>query len=238
MLVTVASRFIDALGGTGTRAEGEVDLAISHCLVSCRPSVAAVLRIGFVGTGLIAWAHGLGLKAMIDGGVIDASFVAAHDQSERRAACGLPRAMSDSAGRVRRGRRGRSGRERRRRGRAIGRHLGLHAHLGAPQRRRLAAVSAGPADLLREAVGHLDLWRADALVQAVPTGGQRGGTESGLVLACMLRSSRGALRELVAGGSLGRPMAAIFRYGPVLSDPRSLRLAMARRRGPKRVGAV
>ena len=44
-----------------------------------------MLRIGFVGSGLIAWAHGLGLKAMIDGGVIDASIVAVHDQRERRA---------------------------------------------------------------------------------------------------------------------------------------------------------
>ena len=29
-----------------------------------------MLRIGFAGTGLIAWAHGLGLQAMIDAGVI------------------------------------------------------------------------------------------------------------------------------------------------------------------------
>src|SRR5580698_8388813 len=44
-----------------------------------------MLRIGFVGTGLIAWAHGLSVKALIDGGVVDASIVAVHDQSERRA---------------------------------------------------------------------------------------------------------------------------------------------------------
>ena len=44
-----------------------------------------MLRIGFVGSGLIAWTHGLGLKAMIDGGVIEAAIVAVHDQNERRA---------------------------------------------------------------------------------------------------------------------------------------------------------
>ena len=40
-----------------------------------------MLRIGIVGTGLIAWAHGLGLQAMIDGGVIDASIAVVHDRS-------------------------------------------------------------------------------------------------------------------------------------------------------------
>ena len=44
-----------------------------------------MLRIGFVGTGLIAWAHGLSLQAMIDGGVIDASIGVVHDRSEKRA---------------------------------------------------------------------------------------------------------------------------------------------------------
>ena len=44
-----------------------------------------MLRVGFVGSGLIAWAHGLSLKAMIDGGVVEAAIVAVHDRSERRA---------------------------------------------------------------------------------------------------------------------------------------------------------
>ena len=44
-----------------------------------------MVRIGFVGSGLIVWAHALGLKAMIDAGVIDASVEAIHDQRERRA---------------------------------------------------------------------------------------------------------------------------------------------------------
>ncbi len=44
-----------------------------------------MLRIGFVGSGLIAWAHGLSVKALIDGGVVDAEIVAVHDQREQRA---------------------------------------------------------------------------------------------------------------------------------------------------------
>ena len=44
-----------------------------------------MLRVGFIGSGLIAWAHGLSLKALIDGGVVEAEIVAVHDQSERRA---------------------------------------------------------------------------------------------------------------------------------------------------------
>ena len=44
-----------------------------------------MVRIGFVGSGLIVWAHGLGLKAMIDGGVIDASIVTVHDPRQRQA---------------------------------------------------------------------------------------------------------------------------------------------------------
>ena len=52
-----------------------------------------MLRVGFVGSGLIAWAHGLSLKAMIDGGVVEASIVAVHDQRERRA-----RGFADAVG--------------------------------------------------------------------------------------------------------------------------------------------
>ena len=44
-----------------------------------------MLRIGFAGTGLIAWAHGLSLKALIDAGHIDATISVAFDRSEKRA---------------------------------------------------------------------------------------------------------------------------------------------------------
>src|ERR1700749_4522783 len=52
-----------------------------------------MLRIGFVGTGLIAWAHALGIKAMMDGGVLDASICAVSDERERRA-----RGFADTVG--------------------------------------------------------------------------------------------------------------------------------------------
>ena len=45
-----------------------------------------MVAVGFVGTGLIAWAHALGIEAMIDAGVVDASVVAVHDADATRAA--------------------------------------------------------------------------------------------------------------------------------------------------------
>jgi myo-inositol 2-dehydrogenase / D-chiro-inositol 1-dehydrogenase len=45
-----------------------------------------VLRIGFIGTGVIAWAHSIGLHAMIKAGVIDANITAAYDCDQRRSA--------------------------------------------------------------------------------------------------------------------------------------------------------
>ena len=44
-----------------------------------------MLRIGVVGTGLIAWAHTLGLQAMSKAGVVDIAVTAVHDVDERRA---------------------------------------------------------------------------------------------------------------------------------------------------------
>jgi predicted dehydrogenase len=41
--------------------------------------------VGFLGAGLIAWAHGLGIQAMMRAGIIDAEFGAVFDMSERRA---------------------------------------------------------------------------------------------------------------------------------------------------------
>jgi len=44
-----------------------------------------VLSIGFVGTGVIAWAHALGLQAMGTAGVLDVSVDVVHDLDEARA---------------------------------------------------------------------------------------------------------------------------------------------------------
>ena len=81
MLVVVTARFIDALGGASTPELARYAVAP----VPVPRSVRGMLRIGFVGTGLIAWAHGLGLQAMIDGGVIDAAVTVVHDRSDKRA---------------------------------------------------------------------------------------------------------------------------------------------------------
>ena len=162
-----------------------------------------MLRIGFVGSGLIAWAHGLGLKAMIDGGVIDASIVAVHDERERRA-----RAFADSMG---------AG------GAAVVASAGevaarcdavwvctpTAAHRGAVDE----ALAAGRAVFCEKPLDR-DLTRAAALVDVVTAAGVP--SQCGLVLrsAPVFR----ALRNLVQCGALGAPMAAVFRddqYFPI-----------------------
>ena len=162
-----------------------------------------MLRIGFVGSGLIAWAHGLGLKAMIDGGALDASIVAVHDQRERRAqafadAVGAEGAVvvADAA-------------EVARRCDAIWVCTPTSAHRSAVDQ----AIAAGCAVFCEKPLDR-DLASAAALVDAVATSGIR--SQCGLVL----RSAPVfvALRDLVQGGALGAPMAAIFRddqYFPI-----------------------
>ncbi|MHB8245626.1 MAG: Gfo/Idh/MocA family protein [Acidimicrobiales bacterium] len=44
------------------------------------------LRIGFVGAGIIAWAHALALRALIAEGLVSAELCAVHDRDEGRAA--------------------------------------------------------------------------------------------------------------------------------------------------------
>jgi predicted dehydrogenase len=159
-----------------------------------------MVRIGVVGTGLIAWAHGLGLRAMIEGGVIDADIAVVLDVSEQRA-----RGFADAHGAA-----------------AVGDLTGLMdrcdavwvctptvAHRSAVD----AAVAAGRPVFCEKPLA-TDLAGARSLVDAVTAG--RVPAQSGLVLrsAPVFR----ALRDLVAGGTLGRPMAAIFRddqYFPI-----------------------
>jgi myo-inositol 2-dehydrogenase/D-chiro-inositol 1-dehydrogenase len=152
-----------------------------------------MLQIGFVGTGLIAWAHGLGLKAMIEGGVIDATIAVVHDRSESRAEA-FAKAMGATA---------------------LDSPAAVVAQCDAlwictPTSAHRSAVDAALA--ARRAVFcekplATDLARAESLVNAVTAAGVP--AQSGLVL----RSAPVflALRQLVASGTLGRPMAAIFR---------------------------
>jgi predicted dehydrogenase len=159
-----------------------------------------MLRIGFVGTGLIAWAHGLSLRALIDGGGADAAIVAVHDQHERKAR-GFAEVLggdvvTDAA-------------EVARRCDVIWVCTPTAAHRAAVDE----ALHAGRA-LFCEKPLDVDLARAAQMVEAVGAAGVA--SQSGLVLrsAPVFR----ALRDLVQAGTLGTPMAAVFRddqYFPI-----------------------
>ena len=164
-----------------------------------------MLRIGFVGSGLIAWAHGLGLKAMIDGGVVDASIVAVHDQRERRA-----RGFADALG----GDDVEVVADAAEVARALRCGLGLHADLGAPGARWTRRSPPG-GRVLREAARSWTWPRAP-----VAGRGRRVPPASASQCGLVLRSAPvfRALRDLVQGGTLGAPMAAVFRddqYFPI-----------------------
>jgi predicted dehydrogenase len=155
-----------------------------------------MVRIGFVGTGLNAWTHALGLKAMIDAGVLDAAIVAAHDPHDRRAAnfieiVGAPGAAAvDDAAEVAA------------RADAVWICTPTAAHRAAAD----AVVGAGKALFCEKPIDR-DLAAATELVEAVAGSGAP--SQCGLVL----RSAPVflALRALVESGTLGDPMAAVFR---------------------------
>ena len=163
-------------------------------------SVRGVVRIGFAGAGLIAWAHALGLRAMIDGGLIDADISVVLDRSEKRAQRFAKTFEAEVVSEL------------------------------DPLMERCDAVwictpTVAHRDVVDAALAHgralfcekplaTDLAGAQALVSAVEAAAVL--AQSGLVLrsAPVFR----ALRELVATGVLGRPMAAIFRddqYFPI-----------------------
>jgi predicted dehydrogenase len=159
-----------------------------------------VLRIGFAGTGLIAWAHALGLKAMIDAGLIEAEIAAVLDTSPARAqgfadVCGgsVVDGLDDLVARCD----------------AVWVCTPTASHRSVVD----AALAAGRAVFCEKPLA-TDLTGAHALVDAVAAAGVPG--QSGLVLrsAPVFR----ALRALVQSGTLGRPMAVAFRddqYFPI-----------------------
>jgi len=155
-----------------------------------------MVRIGFVGAGLIGWCHALGLKALIDGGVLDAAITVVHDPRQRAAegfidAVGAPGAAAvTDAGQVAAN------------ADAIFVCTPTAAHRTAVD----AALAAGCAVFCEKPLDR-DLPRATALVDAVSGAGVP--AQCGLVLrsAPVFRS----LRDLVQQGTLGDPMAAIFR---------------------------
>lgn len=159
-----------------------------------------MLRIGFVGSGLIAWAHGLGLKALIDGGVVDAEIVAVHDQKQRRAE-GFAEVLGGEAVSA--------AAEVARRCDVVWVCTPTSAHRAA-----VDEVLAAERAVFCEKPLDVDLGRASALVEVVEASGAA--AQSGLVLrsAPVFRS----LRVLVESGTLGAPMAAVFRddqYFPI-----------------------
>ncbi len=159
-----------------------------------------MLRLGFIGTGLIAWAHALSLRAMIDGGVIDASISLVHDRSQERAegfAGVFGATTEDDAAEVVAD------------CDAVWVCTPTVAHREAVD----AAASAGRAVFCEKPLA-TDLGQVRALVDAVAQAGVP--AQSGLVLrsAPVFR----ALRDLVRSGQLGRPMAVTFRddqYFPI-----------------------
>jgi predicted dehydrogenase len=164
-----------------------------------------MLRIGFVGSGLIAWAHALGIKAMIDGGVLHASVVAVHDQRESRARR-LAEAMGGDGERVEVVA---SAAEVAALADAVWVCTPTAAHRQAVD----AAIQAERAVFCEKPLS-TDLAAAGGLVAAVDAVGVP--SQSGLVLrrAPVFR----ALKALTESGTLGRPMAAVFRddqYFPI-----------------------
>ena len=162
-----------------------------------------MLRVGFVGSGLIAWAHGLSLKALIDGGVVDAAIVAVHDRRDRRARAFAEALAADGEGVVA------DAAEVARRCDAVWVCTPTATHRGAVDE----ALAAGCAVFCEKPLD-VDLERATALVEAVRASGAA--AQSGLVLrsAPVFR----ALRELVRDGTFDAPMAAVFRddqYFPI-----------------------
>ena len=164
-----------------------------------------MLRIGFVGSGLIAWAHGLGIKAMIDGRVLRASVVAVHDQRESRA-----RRFAEAVG-------------------GDTEPVEVVASAAEVAARADAVWVCTPTAAHREAVdAAIHAMRAVFCEKPLSTGLAAAGelvaavdasevpAQSGLVLrsAPVFR----ALKALTESGTLGRPMAVVFRddqYFPI-----------------------
>jgi predicted dehydrogenase len=152
-----------------------------------------MLRIGFAGTGLIAWAHGLGLRAMIEDRLIEAEIAVVLDENEQRAQGFAAAFGAEEVGELG---------ELMERCDAVWICTPTVAH-----RRAVDAAIAISRPVFCEKPLATGLAGAQWLVQAVEAA--RVPAQSGLVLrsAPVFR----ALRELVASGSLGRPMTAIFR---------------------------
>ena len=159
-----------------------------------------MLSLGFVGAGLMGWAHGLGVRALIDAGIVDASVVAVHDVDPARAG-GFASVMgAEVVSDVE---------ELFERCDAVWVCTPTATHVAAVE----AAAGRGRAVFCEKPLA-TDLGGAEGLAAAVAGAGVP--AQVGLVL----RSTPvfGALRELLESGELGAPMAAVLRddqYFPV-----------------------
>ncbi len=159
-----------------------------------------MLEIGFVGAGVIAWAHAIGIQAMIEGGVLDAGVVAVHDPDGERArgfAAANGAEVVASAGEV------------------IERCDAVWVCTPTATHRRIVEEAAGSGRaVFCEKPLATDLAEAEAMAIAVSE--SRIPSQVGLVLrfAPVFRQ----LRDLLSSRELGPPMAAVLRddqYFPV-----------------------
>lgn len=159
-----------------------------------------MLRTGFVGAGLIAWAHAISLQAMIETGTIDAAIAAVYDVDASRAsalagACGarvvagIDQLLEQCE--------------------AVWVCTPTALHREAVE----TAISRGRAIFCEKPLAP-DLAGAQALAEAVEASGVPG--QVGLVLRYAPVFRR--LAELVASGELGQPMAVVFRDDQYFPD--------------------
>jgi predicted dehydrogenase len=159
-----------------------------------------VLTIGFIGAGLMGWAHSFGLQIMIEAGIIDASIVAVHDPDRFRAiqfgeanGAAVMANVDDVLDRCE----------------VVWVCTPTATHESIVE----AAVERGRAVFCEKPLA-TSLAGAETMARAVAKAGAQ--AQVGLVL----RSSPvfGMLGDVLASGELGRPMAAVLRddqYFPV-----------------------
>jgi predicted dehydrogenase len=154
---------------------------------------ASTLRIGIIGTGVIAWAHALSLRGLVRAGLIDAEISLVHDRDRERALDFARRNRAtavDSAEQVAAG------------VDAVYVCTSTKAHLAAVQ----AAGAANRAIFCEKPLAR-SLEESNELARVAHTAGVP--VQVGLVLRTAPIYTR--LAEVVASGELGRPMTAIFR---------------------------
>jgi len=157
-----------------------------------------VLRIGLVGSGLIGCAHALGLQALIQSHTIDAELAAAYDVEEHRASSLAAASGADAVGSL---------------DEVVDRCDAVWVCTPTAFHREAAeaVVTKGRALFLEKPMA-TDLAGAEALATAA------GGIPAQVGLVLRSWPTFRMLRDVIASGELGPPMAAAFRddqYFPI-----------------------